>query len=845
MRHLRFVTRFALLVSPLIVLAQNGDRAGETQTSLPAHWKVPPAPTLSPDEALTTLTAAPGYRVELAAADPLVGDPVAMTFGPDGRMWIVEMRGYMPNPDGIGEDAPVGAIAVLEDTNGDGRADKRTVFADGLVMPRALALVGDGLLVAEPPNLWFLRDTDGDGRADQKTLVAADYGNNKNPEHTANGLMWALDNWIYNANHTQRFRYLGDGKFQTEHTISRGQWGMTQDDTGRLFYNSNSDPLRADLVPAAYFRRNPWLLQPAGATHRIVPANIPVWPGRITTGVNRGYRILTDEGKINIVTAACGPVIYRGGLFPADAHGNAFVAEPAGNLVKRIVLSEENGVVTGTNAYLDTEFLVSTDERFRPVNLYNGPEGALYVVDMYRGIIQHRIYMTSFLRAQVEDRGLAEGIGMGRIYRVVPEHAGRSPWKFNLAKETSAQLVNRLRAANSWWRDTAQRLLVERRDPAAAPLLRALASDQTASPLARIHALWTLDGSEQLDRASVIAGLQASDARVVATATRLSEKWLAEDNDAELLRLVTTAPSTDAPALTLQRALSLGASPAPAALEAMAALANSAGDQPFIADALVSGLAGREYEFIELVTAPGSSERAAQAITLATSSVLKSADQPRITQLINLLDRHDTHPAWTTRALLRGIERYLPKTPEGKPVAGSLPVAPRGLITLATDQQSPAGKLAARLVDLLKWPGKPGLEDEAAAIAARLTPEQKVFFEKGREQFNALCAVCHQPSGEGMPGLAPQLLHSRYVLGPDHIGARIVLSGKEKNGMVMPPLPSLDDASIAAVLTYIRQAWGHNASPVSVETVAEVRREIGSREEPWTDDELGALMRTP
>jgi mono/diheme cytochrome c family protein len=171
-------------------------------------------------------------------------------------------------------------------------------------------------------------------------------------------------------------------------------------------------------------------------------------------------------------------------------------------------------------------------------------------------------------------------------------------------------------------------------------------------------------------------------------------------------------------------------------------------------------------------------------------------------------------------------------------VAGPLPAEPGPLLKLAAQNETAAGKQAAKLINLLKWPGKPGTENESAAIAARLTPEQKMLFEKGEKQFAAICAACHQPHGEGMPGLAPQLLYSRYVLGSEQALARIVLSGKEREGRVMPPLRSLDDESIAGVLTYVRQSWGHNAPPVSPAVVAEVRKTIAGREEPWTDDEL-------
>jgi|CXWL01.1.fsa_nt_gi mono/diheme cytochrome c family protein/glucose/arabinose dehydrogenase len=823
-----------LLLTFASLFAQRGDKPGETQQGLPGHIKVAPAPILVAEEAIKTLRVAPGFRVEIAAADPLVGDPVAMTFGPDGRIWVVEMRGYMPNADGKGEDAKVGTVAVLEDTDGDGRADKRTPFLDGLVMPRALALVGDGVLVAEPPRLWFARDTNGDSVADEKKEVFSDYGGTSNPEHTANGLMWALDNWIYNANHTQRFRYLGNGKFESGSTVSRGQWGISQDDTGRIYHNSNSDPLRADLVPTAYLRRNPFLLNAAGANVRLAPANLLIWPGRVTTGVNRGYRTLNSEGKITAVTAACGPLVYRSALFPAEFYGNAFFVEPAGNLVKRLILTEAGGTVTARNAYEGAEFITSTDERFRPVNTANGPDGALYVVDMYRGIIQHRIYMTSFLRKQVEERGLADGIGMGRIYRLVPEGATRSKVKFNLATEPTAQLVTRLRAANSWWRDTAQRLLVERRDPAATAPLRELV--RSGPPLARLHGLWTLHGTEQLDRDTVLAALGDKDERVIAAAIRLAEKWLTQSDD-EVFRQV-IGVKVSSPAVTLQHALSLGEARSPEALPFLAALAARAGRQPFVADALVSGLAGREIAFIRLLTDAGN-ENAAPAITLAASAVFKSGDAARITRVLALLEPAAPVAAWVRPAVLNGLERFLPKTPAGKSVAGNIAVEPRPLLLLSVQGNTPEAKQAGRLSMLLKWPGKPGLEKESAEIAGRLTPKQKVLFEKGRDIFATICAACHQAGGEGLAGLAPQLLYSKYVLGGEGALTRIVLQGKEKEGLVMPPLRgALDDTSIASVLTYIRQSWGHNAPPMSPGSVAKVRAAVGNREEPWSDEEL-------
>ena len=402
--------------------AQEGDRKdpqGMTQEEIWKKFSVPAAPPLSPEAALDTFTVPDGFRVELVASEPLIGDPVEIEFDAAGRLWAVEMRGYMPNIDGTNETDPVGRIVVLEDVDGDGRMDRNTVFLDGLVMPRALAVLDEGVLISEPPNLWLCKDKDGDLRCDERVLMAEDYapqndpklGEKSNPEHASNGLLWSMDNWIYSANHTTRFRFIG-GEFVREPTVFRGQWGISQDNHGRHFYNTNSDHFRGDLVPSHYLARNENVVGLRGSNVRINPDQT-VWPGRITTGVNRGYRpnVLREDGTLARYTGACGTLIYRGSNFPADFLGDGFICEPTGNFIRRNKVSERDGVVTATNAYDQAEFLTSTDERFRPVNLVNGPDGCLYVVDLYRGLIQHRLYLTTFLRRQIEERGLDEPIG--------------------------------------------------------------------------------------------------------------------------------------------------------------------------------------------------------------------------------------------------------------------------------------------------------------------------------------------------------------------------------------------------------------------------------------------------
>ncbi len=845
MKTAPIILAFGFVILP--ARAQRGDKPGEPQPKPSAHWVVPSAPALSPEEEVKTFRLVPGFRAELVAADPLIRDPVTMAFGPDGRIWVVEMTGYMRDLEGSGSMDPTGCIAVLDDTDGDGRMDRRQVFIDKLVLPRAIALVDGGVLFGEPPQLWYSRDNDGDGMADTKVRVSDDYGGPGNVEHLPNGLMWALDNWIYNARHNARYRYEGDGRFSHELTIARGQWGISQDDTGRIYHNSNSDPLRCDLLPAEYLKRNPAF--PANGTNvRLVPGSLRVWPGRITTGIDRGYRSLDVSGRMFAVTAACGPVVYRGSLFPREFLGDAFVAEPAGNLVKRIRVREEAGRLIGSNAYQETEFMTSTDERFPPVNLFPGPVGALWLVDMYRGLIQDKQFLTTYLRRQVEERGLDRPIGLGRIWRIVPKSASPARLDRFLAAAAPVELVRYLGDANGWTRDTAQRLLVEKRhasrSPAVADALRrfVIASD---NPLGRLHALWTLHGCGLLQRETVLAAMMDTDARVVAAAIRLSDSLAPQSgaNSELTTRMVSLVATRKEPSVRLQLALSLANLRTQAANDALVRLVSEAGDQPFLADATVSGLAGREPAFIEALAAhPSAAHRGSETVRLATSATMRSLESAAIERTLSLLTSGRT-PPWTRAAVLDGVELFLPKSLDGEILSGVLPVEPKPLVALAAQANAGENDKATMLLARIKWPGKAGAKETPVRP---LDSQEQALFEHGKLHFSLLCAACHQPSGQGLPGLAPSLLQSRWVLGDARMLARIVLDGKTRENLVMPAWKAaMDDDTIAGVMTFLRRAWGHHADPVSSAAVARARQESAKREEPWTDAELRQLERSP
>jgi mono/diheme cytochrome c family protein/glucose/arabinose dehydrogenase len=856
-----------------------------------------PAPVLLPRDELKTIKLPPGYHLELVASEPLVRDPVVIDWDGEGRLWVVEMSGYMNDIQAAREHDPTGRIVVLEDTNGDGTMDKRTVFADGLVLPRALKVLNTGVLVGEPPNLWFMRDANHDLKADGKELVTNTYGRlDANVEHNANSLLWALDNWIYTSE-TDTFLRFKDGRFDVRKTIARGQWGATQDDAGRVFRNSNESALEADLVPSYYFSRNPALIRTRGSDEFLgrAPDDLnAVWPAHATRGVNRGYQagILRDDGTLAHFTSACAPTIYRGDRLPAELYGSVFVAEPAANLVSRIVVTDDGTTLRGRKAYERGEFIAATDERFRPVYLSSAPDGTLYVVDLYRGIIQHRGYITEYLRDQILSRSLEQPIGLGRIWRVVHDTTKRGPHP-SFSRASSAALADALSHPNGWWRDTAQQLLVQRRDPSVVPVLAKLAAD--APVRTRLHALWTLDGMDALDPALVIKAIRDPSRDVRVSAVRLAERWLREGNSGIASAIQPLAADPDW-AVRAQVGASLGELPASAKPTAIAAfLARNAGD-PVATDSALSGAGGTEAAVIDALTsvADETPERAA-AITMLAATIVSGGQDPAVQRLFDLVAQSG-RPGWQRSALLRGAEVTLlgadapgssgrgrgrsaapagapcPTCPGGRAGPGGAAAFPRGvapggegappqasrggrgrgalrpalkltrepaIVALASANAGDLSTRANALLPRLEWPGKPGV-----AAVTPLTAEEQARYDAGKVVYQNLCQACHQPDGRGREKLGPPLVGSPFALASDaSIPIRIVLNGKEGPVGLMPPLGSLlTDDQIAATLTYIRREWGHTASPVAPGDVPPVRRDTATRTRPWTTDELNRLL---
>ena len=863
--------------------------------SSPANRPWPPgvqkvsdeSPVLSPADALKTFFMPPGYHLELVASEPLVQDPTVIDWDLNGRLWVVEMTGFVkdlqakePNLD------PIGHVAVLEDTNHDGVMDKRTVFADNLILPRALKVLDHGVLVGEPGSLWLMRDTNGDLKADTKELITHAYGRLEGSvEGNANSLFWGLDNWIHTSGTDVYFRFK-DQKVEVQPTLSRGEWGATQDDAGRIYRNTNESALHVDFVPTPYFMRNPTLLRTRGSYDSLEDENNDlntVWPVRPNPGTNRAYQAGIDrtDGTLAKFTAVCAPMVYRGDRLPAELYGNAFVADPAGNIVSRIVLNDDGTTLRARKAYENAEFLASTDERFRPVYISNAPDGALYVVDFYRGIIQDRASTTVYLRDHIISRKLDQPTGLGRIYRVVHETTkldGTAPF----ANATPAQLVEALSHPNGWRRDTAQRLLVERYAKPVAPALVKLA-ETAADYRTRLHALWTLDGIDSLDPATVVKALGDSSRDVRASAIRLAEKWLGTAShpiQAEVLKRLDDSDWS----VREQLAASLGALPAGSRETAIASLLERYATDPIVVDAALSGVRGTEAAVLQNVMAStAQTPQREAAVTMLAATIVRGGQDGTIQKLLQGL-ADDGQPAWQRSAVLRGTEvavlgAPMPGTParRGGPPPGAnapCPTCPGGragpggayaferpaaapgggrggggirvvrlnsepsaLSTLAA-RTDDLGTRAARVLARVEWPGKPG----ASAPLAPLTAAEQRRFEAGRDVYKNICQACHQPDGRGQDRVAPSLIGSALALASPDIPVRILLNGKEGPIGLMPPVGSvLSDDQIAGVLTYVRREWGQPGSAVDPATVKSVRDLTSGRTKPWTNDELLAL----
>jgi len=502
---------------------------------------------VKPEDALATFEMEPGFKIELLAAEPLVSDPVDMEIDEYGRLYVVEMHGYPLDKGGSGK------IKLISDTDGDGKLDKSTDFADGLVLPNGIMRWKKGILVTDAPNVLYFEDKDGDGKSDICDTILTGFSLS-NPHINVNNPLYGLDNYIHLAHrgaittrnyedifgdkgteiyfpdqpNNPRLPKNGDNRsirfrpdnHLLESTSGSAQFGHTFDAWGHHLFGDNQNHAFAEVIAAPYINRNPELPVP-GAIEGISDHGAAAEIYQITTNPER--QMFSGVGTM---TSASGIVAYLGGIFPPPFDKNTtFICESVSNLVHADKLHDSGATYVSSRVGRPRkEFLASKDAWFRPVNLYIGPDGALYVIDYYRQIIEHPEWMSD---EAVKAGGLYNGKDMGRIYRVTPDNAKAADWikGLKLGDASSKELVSYLESNNAWWRSNAQRLLMDRADKSIIPDLIALAKTATL-PEGRLHALWTLEGLNGLKEEILNEAFKDPVAGVRENAIKLAEMHL-------------------------------------------------------------------------------------------------------------------------------------------------------------------------------------------------------------------------------------------------------------------------------------------------------------------------------
>ena len=541
--------------------------------------ELPPTPLKDARESQKMFAVRPGFRVELAAAEPLLRSPVAMDFDEDGRLYVAEFPEYNQYADT--KPHGTGCIRLLEDTEGDGVYDKSTLFAANVPTATAVVCWDGGVYVGSAPDLLYLKDTDGDGKADVRRVVFTGFGKDVAGESIMNSFRWGLDNRFHVSTNGSggNVGRAGDPKARTvsvrghgflfdprgetfELTGGGGQHGMSMDDWGRTYVCGNSDPFELVMYDSRYLARNPYLQAPRAAVN-IAPAgkytklnrvsSVEPWRALRTRLRSRGIVPGSDEGgsPSGFFTGATGVTVYRGDAFPPEFHGNLFVGDVSNNLVHRAFAVPDGVLVTARSAEAGREFLASADNCFRPVQMANGPDGCLWVIDMYRGLIEGAAFLAPTILKHMD---LASGVDCGRIWRVVPD--GYMPRMAKLGKATTAELVALLEHKSGWHRDTASRLLYQRQDRSAATPLRHLAAGSN-SPLGRTHALYALAGLGALGPDDVLPALSDREPHVREHALRLAEHFCKDDP--RLQERMTAMVADSVPLVRYQLAFSLGA----------------------------------------------------------------------------------------------------------------------------------------------------------------------------------------------------------------------------------------------------------------------------------------------
>lgn len=554
----------------------------------------------------------PGLRIQLVASEPLVVDPVAFAFDEDRRMYVVEDHGY-PDPAEGGAPTKLGQIVLLEDTNGDGRYDGRTEFASGFTYPNGIQPWDGGVFITVAPDIFYLKDTTGDGVADIRKVVLTGLNDTKTSQIRMSHPTLGLDGWIYitgglnggEVTSPEHPEYppvsftSGDARFhpetfQFEVTGGKSQFGLTFDVYGRRFGCSNRHPLQHVVLEPWHLQRNPhlWYTETVENVSK-VEADAVVFPISNATTSADYIPNLIGRSHTGTFTSASGSLIFEGLALTPAHRGNAFICESAQNLVQRQILYPDGASFRSELPYEGREFLASTDEWFRPVFLQLGPEGALYLADMYRKVIDHPSYVPEEARAGMD---FESGKGDGRIYRIVREDFKEDTSGPELSSSApTEQLVRFLGSPEEWERATAHRLLLERGDIGSIPLLKNLATESLL-PESRTRALWALHSLGGLGSSTVKKALSDTEPGVREQAVRLAGEL--PEKDPGLVRAVSSAATDTTLRVRFMGALVLGSLVGPEVVPALAGIAAQDGADHWMRVALLSSIGGRMPEFL-------------------------------------------------------------------------------------------------------------------------------------------------------------------------------------------------------------------------------------------------------